>query len=378
MGTPEFAVPTLRRLTDVHDVVAVFCQPDRPAGRGRLLRRPPVARLADEFGIPVLQPASLRRGADAAAAIRRLRELSPDILVVAAYGLLLPRAVLEAAPYGAVNVHASLLPRWRGAAPIQHAIIEGDAQTGVTVMLMDEGLDTGAMLARKAMSIGRREGAEQLAERLAAVGAELLVATLPPWLEGELEPVLQPESGATYAPRLRREDGLIDWRLPAARLERRVRGLQPWPGAHTLLPDGTRLKVLVADQVDGTDAGPDAASGPGVAPSTSADPGIPSTADDAAATVDATVPGNARENLEGDAAGRPATLERGVGKGAPAPGTVFQAGGIPAVQTGEGHLLLIEVQPAGRRAMSGADLLRGWPGLLGARLGLAAAPEAAR
>mgnify|MGYP001200803609 CR=1 FL=1 len=252
MGTPAFAVPSLDALlaaAGLVEVVGVFTQPDRPAGRGRSVAPSPVKARALAAGLPVAQPASLRRAPAAPEGLAALEALSPDLVVVAAYGLLLPPAVLDGPRFGALNVHASLLPRWRGAAPIQHAILAGDATTGVTIMRMDAGLDTGPTVAAAATPIGADETASALTERLAQLGAALLVATLPGWFAGTAVATPQDDAAATHAPRLDRADGRLDAAEGAAALARRVRAMQPWPGAWLPLADGTGLKVLGADVV---------------------------------------------------------------------------------------------------------------------------------
>jgi len=240
MGTPDFAVPGLQRLIAEHDVIGVVTQPDRPVGRSGKLRQPPVKQTALQHEIPVFQPKSLKK----AAAIEELRALGvPDVYVVTAFGQILPQEVLDIPPNGSVNVHASLLPRWRGAAPIQAAIREGDAVTGVTIMKMDAGLDTGPMLAIAETPIAPDETGESLHDRLAEMGADLLAATLPGYLSGAIEPVPQPEEGLTIAPQIEKAEGEIDWTWSAVRIERLVRAFTPWPGTHTTW-DGKRLKVL--------------------------------------------------------------------------------------------------------------------------------------
>lgn len=225
-GTPDFAVPTLKALVAAgHEVAAVLTQPDRPAGRGRRLVAGPVKDCARALGLEVLQPQTLRAEAPLAA----LRRLEPRVMVVAAYGLILPRAVLDLPPEGCLNVHASLLPRWRGAAPIQRAIEAGDAETGVTIMRMEEGLDTGPMLARRATPITSRDTAGTLHDRLAALGAELMVETLKRVERGAVDADPQDERLATYAPKITAADAVADWGRPALELERRVRALNPWP-----------------------------------------------------------------------------------------------------------------------------------------------------
>ena len=231
MGTPDFAVPSLARLMrDGHQVAAVFTQPDKPAGRGRLLHAPPVKSFALEHAIQVHQPAKIKTNEE----VREVFEsISPDACVVAAYGKILPAWLLAIPRLGCINVHASLLPRYRGAAPINWAIANGERETGVTIMQMDAGMDTGPMLAKRATEIGVDETAPDLSARLAQLGAELLGETLPRIERGVIEPIPQDESEATYAPMLKREAGLIDWRLTARAIANRVRAFQPWPGSYT-------------------------------------------------------------------------------------------------------------------------------------------------
>ena len=239
MGSPDFAVPALRALHAAgHEIAAVYCQPPRPAGRGQAVRRCPVHEAAEAMGLEVRTPVRLRRDEAAQAAFAAL---GLDVAVVAAYGLILPQAMLDAPRRGCLNIHASLLPRWRGAAPIQAALLAGDAQTGITIMQMDAGLDTGAMLAWDSVPIGTTTTAGELHDALAAMGARLVLEVL----DNAPAPVAQPAEGASYAAKLTREDGRIDWRLDAAALDRRVRALNPWPGNFTVL-DGDVLKVLAA------------------------------------------------------------------------------------------------------------------------------------
>ena len=242
MGTPDFAVPTLQALFDNHTVTAVVTQPDRPAGRGGAVRVTPVKALAQSLSVPVLQPEKIRR----AEAIGELRQYEADVYVVAAFGQILPQTVLDIPQYGSINVHASLLPRWRGAAPIHAAIRAGDAETGVTIMKMDAGLDTGPMLSRRAVAIAADETAQSLHDKLAQVGADLLVETLPAYLSGELLPQPQPEEGVTYAPQIKKEEGEIDWNQSAVSIERLVRAFHPWPGTYTFW-DGKLLKIHGGD-----------------------------------------------------------------------------------------------------------------------------------
>jgi methionyl-tRNA formyltransferase len=231
MGTPEFSVPSLERLIlGGHEVAAVFTQPDKPAGRGKTLHQPPVKVFALERRIPVHQPARIKTNDEVRAIFENI---SPDACVVAAYGKILPPWMLAIPRFGCINVHASLLPRYRGAAPINWAIANGEKETGVTIMQMDVGMDTGPMLARRSVAIGVRETAPELSARLAQLGAELLSETLPRVDRGEIEPLIQDNDQATYAPMLKREDGRIDWRMSACEIANRVRAFQPWPGTYT-------------------------------------------------------------------------------------------------------------------------------------------------
>ncbi len=236
MGTPEFATPTLERLIhDRHEIAAVFTQPDKPSGRGKKLQPPPVKLLALSHGIPVYQPAKIRTNEEVRAVFESIR---PDACVVAAYGKILPEWMLAIPRFGCINVHASLLPKYRGAAPINWAIASGERETGVTIMQMDVGLDTGPMLAARALEIGPEEIAPTLSARLALLGRELLAETLPAIEAGKISPVAQDESAATYAPMLKREDGLIDWQMSATQIANRVRAFQPWPGTYTRFRGG--------------------------------------------------------------------------------------------------------------------------------------------
>lgn len=301
-GSPDFAVPTLNALIDSpYRPVAVVTQPDRGAGRGRKLRRPPIAERAAEVGIAVLQPPRLRDPE----AVAEIAALAPDLQIVAAYGQLLPPAVLEAPRYGTLNVHASLLPRWRGASPVSAAIAAGDAETGATIMLVDETEDTGPILAQRATAIGARETAGELSDRLAALGAELLLETIPRWLAGEIEPQAQDAALATRARRVRKDAGRIDWALPAAQIARNVRAYTPWPGAFTEL-EGQRVRL-------------------------------------AAATAE-------------------------TGGGAPGKVVEFDGDAI-RVATGDGVLAVERLQRAGKREMSAAEFARGAGNLLGKRFG---------
>ncbi|MDI7277883.1 MAG: methionyl-tRNA formyltransferase [Anaerolineae bacterium] len=306
MGTPGFAVPSLRALTGLYDVALVVTQPDRPAGRARALTESPVKVAARALGLPIFQPDSLR--GDRAVAL--LQQVQPEAMVVVAYGEILRREVLAIPRRGCVNVHASLLPRHRGAAPIAAAILAGDAVTGVTVMLMDEGMDTGPLLAQAREPMRSGDTTATLTARLADLGAQLLVETLPRWLSGELVPQPQDGSLATYAPRIRKEDGLIDWAQPAAVIERQVRAFDPWPGAYTFW-QGRRLRIT-----------------------------------------------------------RAAPLVAWCGP--QAPGTVIEVPGGVAVATGEGALRLEELQLEGKRCVDCACFVRGQPGFVGSVLESAA------
>ena len=302
MGTPDFAVPSLEVTAELCDLVGVVAQPDRPRGRGQRSAPPPTAAWARERGVHVSQPATLRRPE----AVSEIAALAPDVIVVAAYGKILPRELLALPRLGCINVHASLLPRYRGAAPIQWAIARGETETGVTIMQMDEGLDTGPMLLQRACPIAPGDTGATLGEKLARLGAEALHEALPRLERGELHGVAQDAALATLAPRLTREDAQIDWSLPASALHDRIRAFQPWPGARCVLPDGLALKILATE-------------------------------------VDA-------------------------GEGAP--GTVLAAdrSGI-RVATGRGALRLLEVQPEGGRRMAAGAFVAGHPLERGQRLG---------
>jgi methionyl-tRNA formyltransferase len=304
-GTPDFAVPPLDALHAAgHRLVAAYTQPDRPAGRGQALASSPVKQRALQLGIAVEQPASLKSDG----AVARLRELAPDLMVVVAYGLILPPAVLDVPRHACWNIHASLLPRWRGAAPIQRAILAGDEVTGITIMQMDAGLDTGPMLLTRRTPIGPREHGGSLHDRLAGLGAEAIVAAIAGWQAGQVAPQPQPGDGATYAAKIRKDEARIDWAQPAAVIDRQVRAFNPWPVAETTWA-GKQLRVWQAE--------PD--------------------------------PGEAR--------------------GHASPGTVVEStAGRLVVATGAGVLRLTQVQLAGKRAMPAAEFLNAHS-LAGARLG---------
>jgi len=241
MGSPQFAVPTLRALAENYPVVGVITQPDRPSGRGRHLTPPPVKICALEFGLPLIQPERIRQPD----AMQQLRAWKPELIVVTAFGQILRTEVLDLPYFGCVNVHASLLPRWRGAAPIQAAILHGDEQTGITIMRMDTGVDTGPMINQRSLSITSDDTAASLGERLATAGADTLIDTLPGYLEGTLTPQDQNDSMATYAPMIQKEQGELDFSLPAVELERKVRAFNPWPGAF-ITDEGQSLKIHAA------------------------------------------------------------------------------------------------------------------------------------
>jgi methionyl-tRNA formyltransferase len=302
-GTPDFAVPALDALHAAgHAIQAVYTQPDRPAGRGQSLHSSPVKHRAAELGLPLEQPATLRT----TEAVADLTAYQPDLMVVVAYGLILPAAILAVPRLGCWNIHASLLPRWRGAAPIQRAILAGDTTTGITIMQMDAGLDTGPMLLVRPTLVGARETGGQLHDRLAALGAEAIVAAIEQCLAGGLVCDKQPDQGATYAAKIRKEEAVIDWRQSAAQIDRQVRAFNPWPVAETRW-QGQQLRIWEAE---------------------------------------------------------PAAVD-----GGGEPGQVLEAAnGRLLVAAGEGALQLHRVQLAGRRAMPSAEFLNAHP-LAGARLG---------
>ncbi|MCD6527832.1 MAG: methionyl-tRNA formyltransferase [Desulfuromonas sp.] len=247
MGTPDFALSTLQGLLDSDvNMVGVYTQPDRPKGRGKKMAAPPVKELALQHDIPVFQPQRLRNEE----VVKQLRQLAPDLIVVVAYGQILPQAVLDIPKYGCINVHASLLPRHRGAAPINKAIIDGDSKTGVTTMMMDIGLDTGDILVKRSLTIFPNETAGQLHDRLALLGQEAMDETLARLCAGTLVAEKQDDSLSTYASMMKKEDGCIDWQQSAAQIHNLVRGLNPWPAAYTQL-DGQTLKLAKTDCVAG-------------------------------------------------------------------------------------------------------------------------------
>ena len=335
MGSPAFAVPSLAGLLEVrsegggeprYEIVLVLSQPDRPAGRGRQPTPPPVAAFAREHGLPLFQPPSLKPPE----AFARVKAAAPDVIVVAAYGLILRREVLGLPPLGCLNVHASLLPRHRGAAPIPAAILAGDEQTGVCLMQMEAGLDTGPVLARKSTPISPTDDTPTLTDRLALLGRDVLIEALPRWAAGEIAPVPQDDSQATYAPKLQREDGRLDWSLPAVELWRRVRAYRGWPDAFTTW-DGKQLKALAARPEETGGRRQEAGAAP------------------------------------------PLPLGEGRGEGSLSPGRVILVtdggGQRPAVVTGDGILLLDTIALEGKRPTDGADFVRGYRGFVGSDLG---------
>jgi methionyl-tRNA formyltransferase len=292
MGSPDFALPSLRALTNAYDVVGVVTQPDRASGRGRELKSPPVKLAAAELNLPLIQPEKLRTPE----AMEQLYLWSPDLIVVAAFGQILRKDVLDLPRHGCLNVHASLLPRWRGAAPINAAILHGDEEAGVTIMKMDVGLDTGPILSQRSIRLTPEDTAGSVTEALSHLGAELLIETLPDYVSGKITPVAQPEEGVTYAPMLKKEEGGLDFTRPPEDLARRVRAFHPWPGAFMDFEDAL-LKVHRAHAV--TEA----------------------------------------ENVQ--------------------PGQRLVYRDQPAVGAGGGLLVLDEVQPAGKKSMSGKSFLTG-------------------
>ncbi|SEF53517.1 methionyl-tRNA formyltransferase [Eubacterium ruminantium] len=246
MGTPEFAVNALKSIIDAgYNVIGCYTQPDKSQGRSKKLVPSPVKEAALEAGIPVFQPVKLREEENVSA----IREMNPDIIVVAAYGQILPKSILDIPKYGCVNIHASLLPKYRGAAPIEWSVINGEKETGVTTMFMAEGLDTGDIIEKSVTAIGEKETAEELRKRLAEMGAELIISTISKLISGEVDRTPQDDSKSNYAVRLSKEMGRVNWALPAENIERLIRGLQPWPVVYTELNQKS-LKIYEADVVN--------------------------------------------------------------------------------------------------------------------------------
>ena len=242
MGSPDFAVPILKGLSEKFDVVSVITQPDKPAGRGRTLLLPPVKILAQTLGLPILQPEKLRNPET----FETILKLKPDLIILAAYGKILRQEILDLPKIGCINVHASLLPRWRGASPVQAAIAAGDAQTGVTIMKMDAGMDTGPILAQESILIEKKDNSKVLLQRLSELGSELLLEILHRYINNKILPYPQPEDGITYAPMLTKDDGLLDFSLQARELERKIRAYYPWPGCY-FSHNGLSIKITLAD-----------------------------------------------------------------------------------------------------------------------------------
>lgn len=304
MGTPDFAVPSLQALAETgeYNIVSVVTQPDRPAGRGREIRPSDVKVAAEERELPVWTPETLEQDD----AVERLRAMSPDVGVVAAYGEILRPNVLDIPDKGFINVHASLLPKYRGAAPIPEAILNGDETAGVTIMLMDEGMDTGPILAQRSIPVRHDETGGSLFERLSKLGAEVLVETLPRWLEGDITPHPQNDDEATVTRMLKKKDGRIDWAAPAVQIERQIRAYTPWPGSFTTW-NGRRLKIIEAHVAD--------------------------------------VPGDEST-----------------------PGTVHRLDAGVAVATGAGWLILDKVQVAGKKVVTADEFVNGYQDFVGSQL----------
>lgn len=247
MGTPDFSVPALRNLiaNPLINVIAVYTQPPRPAGRGQHLKPSPVQLVADEHHIPVSTPKSLKKDP---LAVANFQNLKADVAVVAAYGLILPKSILDAPRYGCLNIHASLLPRWRGAAPIQRAIEAGDTESGITIMQMEEGLDTGPMLLKKKIVLRPSTTAQSLHDSLSALGSAMIEDVLENILNGHaVHPEIQDDSLSCYAPMLKKEEGFINWTESAEKIDRKIRAFTPWPGAYTFNGDGKRIKILAGE-----------------------------------------------------------------------------------------------------------------------------------
>jgi len=296
MGSPEFALPTLTAISEHYQVVGVVTQPDRPAGRGKNVTPPPVKTLALALNLPVIQPENLKEPS----ALEQIRAWQPEMIIVAAFGQILRKNILDLPSLGCINVHASLLPRWRGAAPIQAAILNGDAETGVTIMMMDAGIDTGDILSQHVEPIHENDTASTLGERLAKIGADLLLETLSAYLTKSISPRKQPDDGVTYAPMLKKEDGRLDFSQPAIDLDRKIRAFNPWPAAFTMWW-GNPMKILKAHIF--------------VSPNT---------------------------DMNKFATGSTLIIDQ-----------------KPAIKTGDGILILDEVQPAGKKAMAGEVFLHG-------------------
>ncbi|HUI44820.1 MAG TPA: methionyl-tRNA formyltransferase [Nitrospirota bacterium] len=301
MGTPQFAVAPLRALAaSGHEIIGVVTRIDKPSGRGQVLASPPVKQAASEMKLPLFQPRRVREPEF----IAMLKSLNAEVIVVAAYGQILPNEILTLPKYGCINIHASLLPLYRGAAPINWAIMHGDAETGITIMQMDEGMDTGAMLLQESIPIGSKDTAGSMLEKLSSLGARLITEALPLIAAGRIARRVQDNRRATLAPPLRKKDGSIDWTLPAVEIHNRVRGLSPWPGAYTYL-DGKMIKILESEAMTGKE-----------------EPGVLFEAEK----------------------------------------------GALAVGAGSGILRIVALQSEGKKPMTAADFLRGHHGLAGKKL----------
>jgi methionyl-tRNA formyltransferase len=300
MGSPEFATPSLKALRSEHEVCVVVTQPDRPAGRGRRLQESAVKKLAQSYHLPIIQPEKINDESF----IDELDALGADLAVIAAYGQILPARILGLPRYGCLNVHASLLPRWRGAAPVQAAILEGDAKTGVTIMKMDAGLDTGPIIQQRSIAIRDAETGGELEKRLAVLGSQLLIETLPAYVSSELRPSPQDDALATYAPMLKKKDGRMDFHQEADRLARQVRAFEPWPTSFFFWEE---LRIVVRAA-------------------------------------------HAHPHASGEV------------------GEVQRIEGLPAISTASGSLVLERIQPAGKRDMDASDFLNGSPDFIGSQL----------
>jgi len=294
MGSPDFAIPILKALAKSYEVVGVVTQPDRPAGRGRKLTSPPIKKLAQELNLSVIQPSKVHNSET----INQLTIWEPEVIIVAAFGQILKKEILDTPPSGCVNVHASLLPRWRGAAPINAAIYHGDKETGITIMKMDEGLDTGPIISQHSIQIDPSDDAGTLSNKLSELGGKLIIETLPQYLSGEITPLPQKDSAATYAPMLKKADGLLDFAHSTEQLERKVKAYSPWPGTF-MYWSGKILKINKA---------------------------------------------HADHQISGE------------------PGQTVMRDNLPGVYTNDGILMLDEVQPAGKNKMPGKVFLNGAKG----------------
>lgn len=291
MGSPDFALPSLKALSEKYTLVGVVTQPDKPSGRGRAMASPPVKELATQLGLPVFQPTSLKDPAISTL----IQDLKPDLIVVVAYGKLLPPPILDIPKLGCINVHASLLPRWRGASPIQAAILAGDSDTGVTIMKLGDGLDDGPLLSQKNCPILPEDTAGSLSDRLSILGAGLLLDTLEKYIDGKISLILQDENLVTLAPKVRKEDGLLDFNMPSEVLSRKVRAFSPWPAAY-FIQDDQLVRIFKAH--------PSSVS----------------------------------------------TLK---------PGQLGKVSGNPAIGTSRGDLVILELQVPGKKKVSGIDFLHG-------------------